>query len=627
MLARIGARLTREEEATGGLAGYFGQDDFVMIAPSDRKEIERLYDDIRDLILEQGTSVGFLPAFGVCPLEGGIALEEAVDHASAAARHAKENFHSRIRCFEPSMYEKTDRDYRLLSDFQKALRDREIFIVFQPQCVITTGRIVGAESLVRWEKADGSTVPPGDFVPVLERYGFVTDMDKYVWEEVCAWQKRWIDGGHTPLPVSVNVSQIDIFTVDVPDYLERLVQKYELPTDVIKVEITESAYVDDTGVTDAVRRLREKGFVVLMDDFGSGYSSLNMLRNLNVDIIKLDAKFLRMSGNDKKGVQIMESVINLARTMGMPVIIEGVETQEEADFLSGLSCRYVQGYHFYRPMPAADFEALISDPGKIAEGGFRFKNKEQFHIRELLDNNVFSDALLNNILGPVAFLRRRGDEVDTLRYNRQFREEVQISRFDDYREGSQRLIAPEDRGLLLGLLDQACGDPLGGASGVVRINRPDSTTLQMQMNIYFLEEDGDGKKFYASMRNVTQIMELSEHLRLLSRLSTDTVVFLFHTGDDWSALLAAHGLEEYLGMSREEVERELNEHRFHLRVLPEERAALRQQVVGSGMKMENYSQPFTLATPDGRRVRLRVRFDEVRDKTDGAEYLMVLRKG
>ncbi len=371
LLAQIGERLTREEEETDGLCCYLGQDDFALLIPFDEERSRRLFEDVHELVMEQGSSVGFMPAVGVCRAEGKHSVEELFDRALQASQHAKEDYHHRIRVFEESMYRKTERDYQILSDFQQALQNQELFIQLQPQCLIESGRIVGAESLVRWRKADGSMVSPGVFVPVLEQYGFVTDLDQFVWEEVCAWQKKWIDGGHTPLPISVNVSQIDIFTIDVPSFFRLLLWKYKLPVDTIKIEITESAYVGDGKVADAVKRLRETGFLVLMDDFGSGYSSLNMLRSLNVDIIKLDAKFLRMSSDDKRGVQILESIVGMAKSMESPIIVEGVETAEETEFIKSLGCRYVQGYHFYKPMPVSEFETLIGDEANIDTSGFQ----------------------------------------------------------------------------------------------------------------------------------------------------------------------------------------------------------------------------------------------------------------
>ncbi len=370
LLAQIGKRLAQTEMETDGLACYLGNDDFALLIPYDEEMVKNLYNDIHGLVMERGTSVGFMPAFGVCMTDAENNIEELLDRAAQASHHAKENYHDRIRIFEESMYEKTERDYQILSDFQTALRDHELFIQLQPQCEIAGGKVVGAESLVRWRKADGTMVSPGVFVPVLEQYGFVTDLDQFVWEEVCAWQKRWIDAGHTPLPVSVNVSQIDIFTIDVPAHFELLRWKYQLPVDVIKIEITESAYVGDDAVVDTVRRLREKGYLVLMDDFGSGYSSLNMLRNLNVDIIKLDAQFLRMNSDDRKGVHILESIVGMARSLEAPIIVEGVETQEETEFIKSLGCRYVQGYFFYKPMSVPDFEGLIGDEGSIDTSGF-----------------------------------------------------------------------------------------------------------------------------------------------------------------------------------------------------------------------------------------------------------------
>ncbi len=370
LLATVGERLAEAEKKTGGLAGYMGQDDFVLIAPYREDDIRKLFNSIHELVVEHGTSVGFMPAFGLCMAVGNASVEELYDRASRASQHAKEDYHRRIRVFEEAMYKKTEQDYRILSDFQQALQNHELYIQLQPQCLIDNGKVVGAESLVRWKKADGAMISPGIFVPVLEQYGFVTDLDQFVWEEVCAWQRRWIDSGHTPLPISVNVSQIDIFTLDVPAYFNLLIWKYKLPVGVIKIEITESAYVGDGAVADTVKRLREKGFLVLMDDFGSGYSSLNMLRSLNVDIIKLDAKFLRMNSDDRKGVQILESIVGMAKSMEAPIIVEGVETEEETMFIRNLGCRYVQGYHFYKPMPVPDFETLIGNEGNIDTGGF-----------------------------------------------------------------------------------------------------------------------------------------------------------------------------------------------------------------------------------------------------------------
>ncbi len=625
LLAQIGALLRRVEEETGGLAGYLGQDDFALLSPMESERIRTLYEQIHALVKEHGTSVGFMPAFGLAHIESEGGAEEFYDRAAVAARHAKENYHTRIRAFEPAMYQQTERDYQILSDFQKALRDHELFIMLQPQCKIKTKRVVGAESLVRWRKASGEMISPGVFVPVLERYGFVTDLDQYVWEEVCIWQKRWIEGGHTSLPVSVNVSQIDIYTIDVPAYFEMLLKKYSLPVELIKIEITESAYVDNGIVADTVQRLRERGFVVLMDDFGSGYSSLNMLRSLNVDIIKLDAQFLRMSGDDTKGIHIMESIVSMAKTMGVPIIVEGVETQEETDFLSGLGCRYVQGYYFYRPMPVEDFEKLIADPRQIDTRGFWYKAKEQFHIREFLDRNMFSDVVLNSILGPVAVFSWHGDDVDIVRYNQQFQQETRLPAFSRHTKGIQRQVFSEDLPLFYSLLDQAVKDPLGGADGVVRFNLADDVLTQVRLHFYFMGTDEKGKRFYGSLRNITHFVTPNDQMRLLSMMIPNSVIFLRRDDAGLKFQAVIHGLRKDMGLSREELERELEDGRFRTRLDPAEREELLQTIVRFGMRMRDFSPPFRVAVPGGE-IRLRMRFDRVQDKSSGVEYIMILRR-
>ncbi|MBE7009850.1 MAG: EAL domain-containing protein, partial [Ruminococcaceae bacterium] len=457
-------------------------------------------------------------------------------------------------------------------------------------------------------------------------YGFITDLDKYVWEEVCKWQKKWIDKGHTPLPISVNVSQMDIFTLDVPAYFEMLMEKYKLPTDVVKIEITESAYVDNNSVAETVKRLRERGFLVLMDDFGSGYSSLNMLRNLNVDIIKLDAQFLRMSGDDRKGIHIMESVVNMAKTMGVPIIVEGVETREESNFLAGLGCRYVQGYFFYRPMGVEDFEKLIANPKHIDTRGFRFKAREQFHTREFLDQNVFSDTVLNNILGPVAFYFWHGRDVDVVRFNQQFCDEAKIPHTQKNMNAIQRLVPQEDLPGLYELLEKAIKDPLNGATGEVRINRPDGTVSQFRVHFFFLEEDENGKRFYGSIHDLTRFITLNDHMRLLSQISPDTVVFMRKRQGKWSYHVVVHGLADYMGVSKEQLQNDLSDEGFYARVEERAKEQLLSLAKSSEQKMDNFSEPFLFTGADGRKLWLRAWFYGVHDEHSGVEYILILRR-
>ena len=515
LLAQIGEVLGRLERETGGLAGYRGQDDFELLIPYDVERINLLYNELQKLIVAQGDSVGFLPMFGICMVENpDDEIMELYNRAALTAEQIKGDFKNRIQVYDPDIHRRNTEEYQILSEFQRGLGNHEIFFCLQPQCRVSTGRIVGAESLARWRTAEGRIIPPARFVPILEKHGIVTNLDKYIWDGVCAWLRKWIDAGHTPVPISVNVSQIDIFSIDVPDFFNALLEKYRLPARLIKIEITESAYVEDTAaVRETVRRLRSLGFLVLMDDFGSGYSSLNMLRSLNVDIIKLDAQFLHISQNEsRKGVSILESIVNMAKTMAIPVIVEGVETIEQINFLADLGCRYMQGYYFYRPMPVEEFESLISDPRNVDLNGFEFKANDQFHTREFLDENLVSDVMLNNILGPVAIYRWNGNSVDIIRYNQQFYRMVgiEINQLEERRKAIEQFMYPEDREKFFRLLERAAADRLNGARAVVRVYRPNGALLWISLQMYFMEENEQGIHFYGASEDVTELQYINQ---------------------------------------------------------------------------------------------------------------------
>ena len=515
LLAQIGEILLRQEQETGGLAGYRGQDDFELLIPYDTERINRLYEALQKLIVAQGDSVGFLPMFGICMIEGpDDEIMELYNRAAMTAERIKGDFKNRIQVYDPDIHRRNTEEYQILSDFQRGLDNHEIFFCLQPQCRVSTGRIVGAESLARWRTAEGRIIPPARFVPVLEKHGIVTNLDKYIWDSVCAWLRSWIDRGQTPVPVSVNVSQIDIFSIDVPDFFAALLEKYRLPARLIKIEITESAYVEDTAaVRETVRRLRSLGFLVLMDDFGSGYSSLNMLRSLNVDIIKLDAQFLHISQNEsRKGISILESIVNMAKTMGIPIIVEGVETVEQINFLSDLGCRYMQGYFFYRPMPVEDFEGLISDARNLDLNGFEFKANDQFHTREFLDENLVSDVMLNNILGPVAIYRWKDDNVDIVRYNQQFYQMVgiEINQLEARRRAIEQYMYMDDRDKLFRLVEHAASDRLNGARAVLRVYKPNGSLSWISLQMYFMEENEQGILFYGASEDVTELQYINQ---------------------------------------------------------------------------------------------------------------------
>ena len=627
LMAQIGAALQAVSEHTDGTAGYFGQDDFCLMTPYNAEVIENLFEDISRLIGSRGSSGGFLPAFGVCIVEEGCKLMDLLDRAFLAAQVAKESYHSRIRVYEKNMFLRTDEEYRVLADFLQALRRREVVFYLQPQCRASSGKIVGAEALARWMKPDGTVVPPNVFIPVLEKRGLITDLDLYIWESVCRWQHEWIEDGHVPLPVSVNVSVADILHTDLPAAFESLAEKYALERSLIKIEITESSYISNTSVVrNTVRSLREKGFTVLMDDFGSGYSSLNMLKSLHIDIVKLDAQLLNMDEDDEeRSIQILESVTNMTQTIGVPIIVEGVETKEQKDFLQDLGCRYIQGYYFYRPMPAADYEKLIADPDKIDTSGISFKANQQFKLHELLDNNIYSDTMLNNILGPCALYSLHGDEVDIVRYNEQFYEAVNVPDFKERLDDIRRFLPKADIPRLTQLLHEAVCDRLNGSKGILHFYKTDGSLTTFYMHFYYLQNEGESQIFYGSVRNITKLSTLEKQMAWLSHISTDTVLFLSRTPDDelrFSVLF--NGLESDIGMSARTLEEELNSDVFYKRFSTENSLAVHRGIMKKIKNSESFTDSFEITNSKGEILRLSITGSYMPDETNSMDYIVIL---
>ena len=361
VLADVGTVLKDIENAGLGVAGYWGQDDFCILAPFEHDAIHRIYARVREAVAKHDDGVGFWPSMGVYPIDHREQITiDAQAKAMYANRRAKNDFKDRIAVFSPEEYRHEVAFHRTLTEFQYALSNNRITYYLQPQVDIETGKIIGAEALTRWIDKDGSLIPPNSFIPALEESGFVVTLDKYVWQGVAIWLRMRLDQGLRVVPISLNVSRVDILACDVAEHMSSLAAQYNLPPELMRIEITETAY---TGESEAVDRLtaelHNRGFSTYMDDFGTGQSTLAMLKNVNVDVIKLDRTFVPDGKTDERSAQIVSSMLGMAQSLKLPVVVEGIETNEQATLLRQMGARYAQGFLYYRPMPAADFEALL----------------------------------------------------------------------------------------------------------------------------------------------------------------------------------------------------------------------------------------------------------------------------
>lgn len=361
MLADVGTVLKDIENADMGVAGYWGQDDFCVLIPFERGTVHQVYSRVREAVARHDDGVGFWPSMGVYPIDPD---EEITIDAQAKAmftnRRAKNDFKDRIAIFRPEEYEHEIAFHRTLTEFQYALSNGRITYYLQPQVDMETGEIIGAEALTRWIDKDGSLISPATFIPTLEESGFVVTLDKYVWQGVATWLRERIDRGLRVVPISLNVSRVDILACDVTEHMGWLAAQNNLPPELMRVEITETAYTGESEAVDKMTAdLHTRGFSTYMDDFGTGQSTLAMLKNVNVDVIKLDRTFVPTDRDQGRSAQIVSSMLEMAQSLHLPVVIEGIETNEQANTLRQMGARYAQGFLYYRPMQAKDFEALL----------------------------------------------------------------------------------------------------------------------------------------------------------------------------------------------------------------------------------------------------------------------------
>lgn len=362
---------------------------------------------------------------GVCLYDNEMSISQAIDKANVARRSLKNYHSSNIAFFCSDLLEQSKREIELVQDFKTALSGNEITVYFQPQCKYTSNKIVGAEALVRWISPKHGSVSPAEFIPLLERHGLIYELDRYVWELVCIYQRKWIDMGYR-CPISVNVSRHDVLRNDICRELCMLLDEYGIPKELLPLEITETAYIKNSDeLIEVVDMLKSSGFTVEMDDFGSGYSSLNALKDVAVDLLKLDMKFLDMGDNTGKGGSILSCIVRMTRWLNLSVLAEGVETKAQAEYLKNIGCDLMQGYYFAKPMPADEFEALLAE-------GSSSSAKSEVHsdpmtIERFIDSIVSNPTLFNHI-GAAAIVEYFKGRLEAILLNDEFFEMIGCSR-------------------------------------------------------------------------------------------------------------------------------------------------------------------------------------------------------
>ena len=360
LLQKIGRALEKHSRP-GEVYGRLVNDRFALLMKKKNYQERIFFQKPNQAVQMEGEVVfpihNYIGVYEVQPQDTSVPI--MCDRALMALQTIKENYDKHVAYYTEELRRKIIKEQELASALEEAIQEKQFKVYLQPQ-ITAQGKLLGAEALIRWQHPKRGMIPPGEFIELFEKNGMIVRVDQYMWEEVCRQLKEWRDKGWDDLYISVNISPKDFLLIDIYECFTRLIKKYNIPPHVLNLEITETSMMEDfEEKLKLIGRLQEAGFTVEMDDFGSGYSSLNMLKNIEVDVLKVDMAFLGETANEKRGRTILKSVVGMSKELGTTVVVEGVETKEQLELLKQYGCDIFQGYYFAKPMPVLQFEEMV----------------------------------------------------------------------------------------------------------------------------------------------------------------------------------------------------------------------------------------------------------------------------
>ncbi len=503
-----------ERVKNGIVFGHLNSDHFVMLAEQAEGAADQIYNDIEAMLRELNGGEDLRFHMGICTVDD---PEESIaslcDHALIALRTVKGQYQERYAWYTENMRNLIVEESRLAAEMESALSSGQFQVWYQPQVNYKTGKICGAEALVRWIHPEDGIIPPIRFIPLFERNGFITKLDHYIWDQVCAFQRGWIDSGHKAYPVSINISRRDIYTDDLIQAITSLTQKYDLAPELLHLEITESVYMaSPEKMNKIVDVLQEKGFHVEIDDFGSGYSSLNTLKDMKVSTLKLDMKFLQQSENSDRSGRIISAMIRMADWLDVGTIAEGVETKEQADFLKSMGCYHLQGYYFFKPMKEEDYRRVLSDPD-AAQADEKVSRKYLEDSMDFMDSSLQSTLVFNSFTGNAMIADYHNGILEMLRINDRLMKRLQELQEDQegFRRNMLEHLEADQQVILKRAMDKAIAENKENTC-VICFHSNGSTRTRIWLNVRMrvISSRGQSAVLYFSLEDITDHWKMEE---------------------------------------------------------------------------------------------------------------------
>ncbi len=456
-------------------------------------------------------------------------VDNIINKVTLAHKTAKGTTGQALCDYDDLLKQKMVKDAEITNKMRSSLENEEFEVYLQPKFSVHGSELVGAEALVRWIEPDGSIVFPGDFIPLFEKNGFIVELDRYIFEHVCLIIRRWIDNGNGLVPVSVNLSRLNLHSTTIAEELAAIADQYRIPHHAIEVELTESAAVENEGALEALyAKLHQYGFKTAIDDFGSGYSSLSMLKNLHVDTLKMDRSFFVEGRLLKRDDMLIDGIVKLAHNLGMYVVAEGIETKEQIEMLTTMNCDAVQGYVYARPMPVSEFEDTYRELMKKVARHSQTENTCGIALIYNINDSKFTNSFI-----PCGILITKADEhftiveanegyFDLIGYTK---EEVR----DLYKNRGIDTLHPEDKAIALNYFTKEANT--GQFSFVCRLVHKQNSYRVVQFGGKISINEQGQKQLYFSLMDITSFAQTTEelqnekHFNSLIALLTDNVFF------------------------------------------------------------------------------------------------------
>ncbi len=494
-------------------------DRFIFFTKTSGKELGVLVDALVDRISEFDLPFEIMCNMGIyVTCDAVLPAGMMIDRARLAQSSIKGSYTVRVSYYQESLRAAMLTEQDILAIAGHALEEKHFVLYYQPQYNHADGTIIGAEALVRWKHPERGLISPGIFIPIFEKNGYISKLDFYVFEQACDFLKRCSEQGLPMIPVSTNFCRHDIFLTDFAEKLEEIRKRYDVPSRFLRVEITESAIMGSSEqVNEMIKRLHKYGYIVEMDDFGSGYSSLNVLKDIEMDIIKLDMLFLSEESNNARGGTIISAVVRMAKWLRVPVIAEGVETLKQADFLRSIGCNYIQGYLYSRPLPEDQYVELLTSS---AVGN----TNPQQHLVENLNSCDFWDPksqetiIFSNYVGGAAIFDYHHGKLEVLRVNKKYLREMgmNLTEKDIIETDLLSTFDEENKKIYTGMLDRAIETMEEQECDTWRtLFSPccGEERICIRSSVQVIGKSEDSYLFYAMVHNVTN--EMKHYVELL----------------------------------------------------------------------------------------------------------------